>query len=116
MSVGSYMRSRKSRVSGLASSLRGPFLDLRVAVVPYYQRITVLLNPAAGKQSAAAEEQVRAELQNAGCDAEIRLADGASFAREAKAAIERGSTLVVAAGGDGSVSAAASALVGTEAV
>ena len=84
-------------------------------MAPYYQRITVLLNPAAGKQSAAAEEQVRAALQSAGCDAEIRLVDGASVASEAKAAVERGSTLVVAAGGDGSVSAAASALAGTEA-
>ena len=84
-------------------------------MAPYYQRITVLLNPAAGKQSAAAEDQVRAALQSAECDAEIRLVEGASFASEAKAAVERGSTLVVAAGGDGSVSAAASALIGTEA-
>lgn len=102
-------------MSGLASSLRGLFLDLRFAMASYYQRVTVLLNPAAGKQSAAAEEQVRAALHNAGCDADVHRADGASFASEAKAAVERGSTLIVAAGGDGSVSAAASALVGTDA-
>src|SRR5690349_19962553 len=81
----------------------------------YYQRVTVLLNPAAGKQSAAAEEQVRAALHSAGCDADVHRARGATLASEAKAAGERGSTPISACGGDGSVSAAASALVGTDA-
>ena len=81
----------------------------------YYQRITVLVNPAAGKQSATAEELVRSALHRVGRDADVRRADGGLFAKEAKAALERGSKLIVAAGGDGSVSAAASALVGAEA-
>ena len=81
----------------------------------YYQRITVVLNPSAGKQSATLEEHVRSVLLSTGCDAEWRRADGASFAQEAQAALHRGSNMIVAAGGDGSVSAAASALVGTNA-
>src|SRR5213079_223189 len=77
-SVGSYIRSRKSSVSGLASSVRGVREVLRLAMAPYYQRITVFMNP-----------------------------------REAAGAIARGSTLIVAAGGDGTVSAAAAAVAGS---
>ena len=83
---------------------------------PYYRRIVVLINRSAGKQSADALQQVADALRDAGLqDVEVCSADGGSFGREASAAVQRGAQVVVASGGDGSVSAAASALVGTEA-
>src|SRR6185503_11351427 len=113
MRVGSYIRSRKSRVSARASSRRDArfrgaagagfalFVPrasargrLRFAMASYYQRITVLLNPRAGKQDATLARQV--------ADA-FRAAD----------AVCRGSDVVVAGGGDGTVSTAAGALAGT---
>ncbi|PYR82188.1 MAG: sphingosine kinase [Acidobacteria bacterium] len=79
-------------------------------MAPYYQRIDVLVNVAAGKQHAAVVEQLTEAFRAAGLDAEIRLIEGPAIAREAAEAIARGSTLIVAAGGDGTVSAAASAV------
>jgi YegS/Rv2252/BmrU family lipid kinase len=83
---------------------------------PYYRRITILINRSAGKQSADVLQQVADALRGAGLqNVDVCTADGGSFGREASAAAQRGSPVVVAAGGDGSVSAAASALVGTDA-
>ncbi len=84
-------------------------------MAPYYQRIDVLINVAAGKQNAAAVESVTDAFRAAGVDARITLTEGAAMAREAAEAVRRGSSLIVAAGGDGSVSAAASAVAGTDA-
>jgi diacylglycerol kinase family enzyme len=82
-------------------------------MAPYYQRITVLMNPRAGSQSAAPAAPLAEAFRAAGLDADIQVVDGPSLAREAAEAIARGSTLIVAAGGDGTVSAAASAVAGT---
>jgi len=82
----------------------------------YYQRITVLINPRAGKQSATSAGQIADALRVAGCDtSDIRVTEGSSFARAAADALQRGSQMIVTAGGDGSVSAAASVVAGTDA-
>lgn len=70
----------------------------------------------AGKQSATSAENVAEALRAAGCETpDIRLTEGSSMARAAAEALQRGSKLIVVAGGDGSVSAAASAVAGTDA-
>jgi len=71
------------------------------------------MNPRAGNQSAAATAPLAEALRAAGLDADIRPTDASAIAREAAGAIARGSTLIVAAGGDGTVSAAASAVSGS---
>jgi diacylglycerol kinase family enzyme len=81
----------------------------------YYQRITVLLNPRAGKQNATPARQITDAFRAAGADVDIRLAEGPAIAREAADAVRRGSRVVVAAGGDGTVSGVAGALAGTDA-
>jgi diacylglycerol kinase family enzyme len=82
-------------------------------MAPYYQRITVFMNPRAGNQGAAATAPLAEAFRAAGLDADIRPTDASAIAREAAEAIARGSTLIVAAGGDGTVSAAASAVAGS---
>jgi diacylglycerol kinase family enzyme len=79
----------------------------------YYQRITVLLNPRAGKQDATLARQVADAFRAAGAEVDVRLAKGPALAREAADAVRRGSDVVVAGGGDGTVSTAAGALAGT---
>ena len=81
----------------------------------YYQRITVLLNARAGNQNATAVQLVADAFRAAGADVDVRPIEGASIAREAAAAVTRGSKVVVVAGGDGTVSAAAAALAGSDA-
>src|SRR5258705_13992431 len=129
MRVGSYIRSLKSSVSALASSrwdvrfrctaVRGfavfvPRAPARgrvcFAMASYYQRITVLLNARAGKQDATPARQVADAFRDAGADVDIRLAEGPALVREAADAVRRGSEVVVAAGGGGTVSAPARAL------
>jgi diacylglycerol kinase family enzyme len=78
----------------------------------YYQRITVLLNPRAGKQDATAQ-QVADAFRAAGAEVDIRLAEGPAIAQEAADAVRRGSRVVVAGGGDGTIASAAGALAGT---
>src|SRR2546423_7779871 len=79
----------------------------------YYQRITVLLNARAGDQNATSAHQIADAFRAAGADADVRPTEGASIAGEAAAAVTRGSKVVVVAGGDGTVSAAATALAGS---
>ncbi len=81
----------------------------------YYRRITVLINRRAGKQDAASVQQVAETFRAAGAQVDIRMVDGSSMAAEAAAAMARGARVIVAAGGDGSVSTVASAVAGSEA-
>jgi YegS/Rv2252/BmrU family lipid kinase len=79
-------------------------------------RAKVLLNRGGG---AVAEDEkataaVRAALSGAGIAGDIELVDGAKIAGHARASAERGDPLLIVGGGDGSVSAAAGALAGTE--
>ena len=79
-------------------------------------RARVLLNR--GGASVAAEgraiDEVAAALRGAGISGDIELVDGAAIAQHARAAAGRGDKLLIVGGGDGSVSAAAGVLAGTE--
>ena len=78
--------------------------------------VSVLLNRGGGTIAGdpSIPDQVAAALKAAGIDADIELIDGGDCEVRAKAIAERGDPLVIVGGGDGSISAAASALVGTE--
>jgi diacylglycerol kinase family enzyme len=77
-------------------------------------RITILLNPQAG-HAAITTEAIAAALDAAGAEPTIQQADGAHLHASARDALRDGSRIIVAAGGDGTVSTVASALVGTDA-
>jgi len=77
--------------------------------------VPVLLNRGGGAVSADAQirKKVAAALKAAGVDAKIELIDGGDCEVRCRAVAERGDALLVVGGGDGTISAAASALVGT---
>jgi diacylglycerol kinase family enzyme len=76
----------------------------------------VLLNRGGGAVAADTDirDKVESALAKAGIVADIELIDGGDYEVRCKALAERGDPLVIVGGGDGTVSAAASALVGTE--
>lgn len=78
--------------------------------------IPVLLNRGGGAVAADAEiaKKVQAALLEAGLDAEVELIDGGDCEVRARAISERGDPLLIVGGGDGTIGAAASALVGTD--
>jgi len=73
-------------------------------------RVVVIQNGAS--RSRRAPDEVAAVLRAAGVDVEVRVVEGAAC-REAAMAAALGADAVVAAGGDGTVSAVAGALAGT---
>jgi diacylglycerol kinase family enzyme len=78
-------------------------------------RVVVLANCASGV-GAAQEERSKAILaafQATGLDPDVRCAEGADLPAAARQAIAEGAHTVVAAGGDGTVSAVAGAVAGT---
>jgi YegS/Rv2252/BmrU family lipid kinase len=77
---------------------------------------TVLLNRGGGAVAADGEiaDKVSAALAAAGVDATVELIEGGDCAVRCKAIAERGDELLIVGGGDGTISAAASALVGTK--
>lgn len=79
-------------------------------------RVPVLLNRGGGTvmSDPAIREKVAAALKAAGIDARIELVDGGECEVRSRAIAERGDALLVVGGGDGTISAAASALVGTK--
>src|SRR5437868_5162651 len=79
-------------------------------------RITVLLNRGGGAVLADPQmaDAVARALCDAGIDTEVELVSGGDCAVRCHAIAERGDELLVVGGGDGTISAAASALVGTE--
>ena len=79
-------------------------------------RVTVLLNRGGGAVSADPNLAARASkaLAAAGIDAEVEFVSGSECAVRCRAVAERGDTQLIVGGGDGTVSAASSALVGTE--
>jgi diacylglycerol kinase family enzyme len=79
-------------------------------------RVTVLLNRGGGTVAADPKipGKVASALNDAGLSAEVELIGGGECAVRCRALAERGDELVVVGGGDGTISAAASALVGTE--
>src|SRR4051794_32862560 len=78
--------------------------------------VVVLLNRGGG--AVAADPRIRDKvakvLKDAGLHAEVELVSGGDCAVRCRAIAERGDELLVVGGGDGTISAAASALVGTE--
>jgi YegS/Rv2252/BmrU family lipid kinase len=78
--------------------------------------VVVLLNKGGGAVAADAgiADKVGAALDAAGIEAEIELVAGGDCEVRCKAIAERGDALLIVGGGDGTVSAAASALVGTK--
>src|SRR5947209_5459123 len=76
-------------------------------------RVIILLNAAAGVASYPTPEAILELFEPLGICPEIRLAQGEAIAQAAaKAAAERPDALV-AAGGDGTISAVAAAIVGS---
>jgi YegS/Rv2252/BmrU family lipid kinase len=81
-------------------------------------RVTVLLNRGGGAVAADPKigDKVARALSQAGVDAEVELVEGGDCAVRCRSIAERGDELLVVGGGDGTISAAASALVGTKTV
>jgi diacylglycerol kinase family enzyme len=79
-------------------------------------QVVVLLNRGGGAVAADAQiaRKVRNAVRAAGIDAEIEMISGGDCEVRARAIAERGDPLLVVGGGDGTISAAAAALVGTE--
>ena len=78
--------------------------------------IVVLLNRGGGAVSAdpGIAAKVRKAFKAAALTAKVELIDGGDYEVRCRAMAERGDELVVVGGGDGSISAAASAIVGTK--
>ena len=78
-------------------------------------RVPVLLNKGGGAVAADAEiaDKVETALRDAGIDAGVELVEGGDCEVRCRAIAERGDPLLIVGGGDGTISAAASALVGT---
>jgi len=76
----------------------------------------VLINRHGGAASRDAEigDKAEAALNSAGVRAKVELIDGGECEVRAKAIAERGDAMLIVGGGDGTISAAASALVGTK--
>jgi len=79
------------------------------------RRVSVIVNAGSGVgNDSALIERLRALFDAAGADADIRLARGAAEIRTAvEAALARAPDVIVAGGGDGTVSSIASALAGS---
>ena len=78
-------------------------------------RVTVLINRAGGAASADAHigDKAGNALRKAGVDAAVEMIGGGECWARCRAIAERGDELIVVGGGDGTISAAASALIGT---
>ncbi|HEX3675927.1 MAG TPA: diacylglycerol kinase family protein [Sphingomicrobium sp.] len=78
-------------------------------------RVPVLLNRGAGAfaHDPALGNHVEGSLRDAGLDVEVELLSGGDCAARSRDIAKRGDPLLVVGGGDGTIGAAASALVGT---
>jgi diacylglycerol kinase family enzyme len=78
--------------------------------------VPVLLNRGGGAlaRDPRLADRLEKALKDAGLDVEVELLSGSECAARCRAIAERGDPLLIAGGGDGTISAAASALVGTE--
>jgi len=73
--------------------------------------LTVLVNPGAGDEQSSALAEA---LKSAGLDASVEEVEGKDIAKRTAELARRGDPTVAVAGGDGSISAAAGALAGTD--
>jgi YegS/Rv2252/BmrU family lipid kinase len=76
--------------------------------------VPILVNKGGGSAGEDARERVARALKAAGVKARIILAEGADCAGHAARLVKAGAPLVVAAGGDGTMSAVAGALAGSD--
>ena len=78
----------------------------------------ILINRSGGtaKRDPEIGAKVEAAMRAAGIKGEVELLDGAGVARRAKEAVAAKAALVIAGGGDGSISAAVGAIAGSETV
>src|SRR4051794_29879914 len=78
-------------------------------------RVPVLINRGGGAAAADSQiaEKAAAALAAAGLQVEVELVDGGECDVRCRAIAERGDPLLIVGGGDGTIAAAASALVGT---
>jgi len=79
-------------------------------------RATVLLNRGGGSvdDDGAQVDQVTKAMLEAGIDANVSLIDGGEIEGCSRTAVERGDPVLIVGGGDGTISAAAGALAGSE--
>jgi diacylglycerol kinase family enzyme len=79
-------------------------------------RVSVLINRGGGAVAAdpAIADKAAKALTDVGVGAQVELIKGGDYAVRCRAIAERGDELLIVGGGDGTVSAAASALIGTE--
>lgn len=75
----------------------------------------LILNRGGGRAGEDAERKARRALEAHGIEAEIVAVGGAQAAKAAQKAVSDGAQLVIAAGGDGTISAVAGALSGSKA-
>lgn len=79
-------------------------------------RVRVLLNGGSGTSGPAAEDGIRRALDTCGMDAEIeRIDHGRDIVPAARRAVDEGVGTIVAAGGDGTISAVAGVVQGSDA-
>src|SRR4051794_3013492 len=81
-------------------------------------RAVALLNPGGGTLSrgTAAPAQVASALRRAGISADVRSVRGRLLSAATRHALAEGAELIIAGGGDGTVSAVAGALAGSAAM
>ena len=79
-------------------------------------RVPVLLNRGGGTVAADPEigKRCATRSRQAGIDAEVEMISGGECAVRCRAIAERGDPLIIVGGGDGTIGAAASALVGSD--
>ncbi len=79
-------------------------------------RISVLVNRSGGAASADPEigKKVAEAFRDTGLDAEVELIEGSECAVRCRSASERGDEILVVGGGDGTIGAAASVLIGSK--
>lgn len=76
--------------------------------------VSVIINQSGGSAGEDSKQRVEEALAAAGIEAKIILADGPNCADHAARLVKAGAAIVVAAGGDGTMSAVAGALAGTK--
>lgn len=79
------------------------------------KRAVAILNKSGGSAGDDAEERIRAALNKAGIIGDVIAVEASMCAEHAAECAANGTALVIAAGGDGTISTVASALAGTDA-